>query len=136
MKKIISIFGMLVLLLGSCIEEFDAQLPEGEDNILVVDGSIIGDSLCTFYLSRSAAVGEGNAFKGEMSASVKVVGSDGTEWPGTLEGDGVYQVQVGTLKPGVSYQLQIQSDAVNLYLSSSNTHGNTSVGRFPGGERK
>lgn len=47
MKKIISIVGMLALLLGSCIEEFNAQLPEGEDNILVVDGSIIGDSLCT-----------------------------------------------------------------------------------------
>ena len=109
MKKIISIVGMLALLLGSCIEEFNAQLPEGEDNILVVDGSIIGDSLCTFYLSRSVAVGEGNAFKGEMSASVKVLGSDGTEWPGTLEGEGVYQVQVGTLTPGVSYQLQIQS---------------------------
>lgn len=86
MKKIISIVGMLALLLGSCIEEFNAQLPEGEDNILVVDGSIIGDSLCTFYLSRSVAVGEGNAFKGEMSASVKVLGSDGTEWPGTLRG--------------------------------------------------
>lgn len=120
MKKIISIFGMLVLLLGSCIEEFNAQLPEGEDNILVVDGSIIGDSLCTFYLSRSAAVGEGNAFKGEMSASVKVVGSDGTEWPGTLEGDGVYQVQVGALTPGVSYQLQIQSKGL-IYTSHPQT---------------
>ena len=41
---------MLLCCLGSCVDEFNAQLPESESNLLVVEGNIISDSTCVFNL--------------------------------------------------------------------------------------
>ena len=59
MKHIIATLGCLALLLfSSCVEEFNAQLPESDSNLLIVDGNIISDSTCVFTLSRSFSLNE------------------------------------------------------------------------------
>lgn len=118
MRKVLYFLLVNIMLMTSCIDEFNARLPEGEIDILVVDGSIISDSLCTFYVSRSNALDDENEFHGEPNALVKVKGSDGTEWPAAMEQAGEYKVQVGTLLPEVSYHLEIQSDGLT-YTSAS-----------------
>lgn len=118
MKKIYTIIGILTLMLASCIEEYNAEIPEGEKDILVVDGTIVSESLCTFYVSRSIGfMSFSNTFFGELNASVRVKGSDGTEWSGVMDQIGEYQVAVGKLLPDVSYQLEIEAQGL-VYMST------------------
>lgn len=119
MRRYYAILGILTLLMVSCIEEFNAKLPEGESDILVVDGTIISDSLCTFYISSSNPLEGKNEFNGVDHALVKVVGSDGAEWQAVTGEPGVYTIPVGTLLPEVAYQLQIQTGAFTFSSAAS-----------------
>lgn len=109
MKRIVYLIFLSALMLGACVEEFNAQLPEGEKDILVVDGTIISDSLCTFYVSRTqGGVMGSDSFLGEPLATLKVLGSDGTEWQGKQVRGGEFEVQVGSLLSDVAYHVEVQ----------------------------
>lgn len=127
------------LLMTSCIEDFVADIDEKDEQLLVVEGSIYSNSLCTFYLSSTQKVGgeyywddvglggeygvsrlhapRKNSFN-VYKAEVSVKGSDGTSFPcenNPYHGGYVgvaYQVNVGTLKRGVKYWLQVKLDSL------------------------
>ena len=127
------------LLMTSCIEDFVADIDEKDEQLLVVEGSIYSNSLCTFYLSSTQKVGgeyywddvglggeygvsslhapRKNSFN-VYKAEVSVQGSDGTSFPcekNPYHGGYVgvaYQVNVGTLKRGVKYWLQVKLDSL------------------------
>ena len=127
------------LLMTSCIEDFVPDIDEKDEQLLVVEGSIYSNSLCTFYLSSTQKVGgeyywddvglggeygvsslhapRKNSFN-VYKAEVSVKGSDGTSFPcenNPYHGGYVgvaYQVNVGTLKRGVKYWLQVKLDSL------------------------
>lgn len=103
----------LTLLMHSCVEEFNAQLPESDTNLLVVDGNIISDSTVVFTLSRSLSFNEEwdpNIYN-QVNAEVSVVGSDGSIYKGHSMGLGranEYSVTIGKLNPQEQYHLEIK----------------------------
>ncbi len=117
------------LLMGGCIDEYEANLPSSDETRLVVEGNIRSDMLCTFYLSYSVGLngiigwGEGyvpNIGFASMGAApvvtdarLSVIGEDGTVFPDVNNGlyapSGMYQVEVGTLRPNVRYWLRIET---------------------------
>lgn len=104
---------LLLILLSSCIEHFDAQLPDSQTQLLVVEGTIIGDQDCTFYLSHTFSLNDDDTYLAGhyvSDATVSVKGSDGSIYLGHLTAPGTYQVPVGTLKSDVTYSLQITAD--------------------------
>ena len=120
------------LLITSCIEDFVADIDEKDQQLLVVEGSIYSDSICSFHLSSTQGLHEQSywdiGFGGgydvravQMDFSnvkISVMGSDGTTFPGNYDPNyggyvGVaYQVKVGTLKQGVKYWLQVKLDSL------------------------
>ena len=44
---------MLWLTIGSCVDKFNAHLPESSTRVLIVEGNIISDSTVVFSLSCS-----------------------------------------------------------------------------------
>ena len=117
MRHIYILFAML-LILTACVDEFHADLPDQEANLLVVDGTIIADSLCSFYLSHTLSVNDLDEYVGENGAIVSVEGSDGSNWKATCTGDGEYQVQVGKLSNQATYQLKIELDGRTYHSQS------------------
>lgn len=113
MKKIISFLLLAVMVFTSCVEEYNAELPEGETDLLVVEGTIISDSLCTFHLTKSFSLNDDNyTFPTVNGSAVRVEGSDGTSWSAINSGSGVYQIPVGHLLPDVKYNLVVEADGV------------------------
>ena len=110
---------LTTLLAGSCVEEFNALLPDSEINLLVVDGNIISDSTVVFTLSKSFSLNEETLPDdyNQVKAEVSVVGSDGTTYKGVSEGKGKYSVKIGTLNPQHTYHLEIQCDG-DTYTST------------------
>lgn len=105
------------LLMGGCIDEYEAYLPSSDEKRLVVEGNICSDMMCTFYLTYSLALNETSAYVGFApvitDARLTVIGEDGTVFPdgnnGLYSPSGVYQVEVGTLRPDVRYWLKIET---------------------------
>lgn len=98
---------------ASCIDTFDADLPSSESTYIVVEGSICGDSDCTFTLSKSLPLNPSaqdilNRFI--ANASVKVCGSDNTQYTAHYTWNGIYKVHVGSLNPNQEYWLEILWD--------------------------
>lgn len=113
MKNIIYIcLGLPLLLLAACIETYEAHLDGAGEGCLVVEGNILSDSVCTFYLSRT--VGLDATFLPsdytDVEAEVAVVGSDGSRWNGVKADMGTYEVSVGVLNENVTYSLEIRYD--------------------------
>ena len=121
MKRILHILlnCMLLCCLGSCVDEFNAQLPESESNLLVVEGNIISDSTCVFNLSRSFSLNEEKIPEDydRIAAKVMVIGTDGSQYTATQTGNGAYTIEIGTLSPQHSYHLQIDWEG-NTYTSA------------------
>lgn len=109
LKYIVLSLCCLTVMICSCIEEFNAQLPEGDSNLLVVDGNIISDSTCVFTLTRSFSLNEEGIPEdyNQINADVCVKGSDGSVYTGTSMGNGKYSVKIGTLNPQQTYHVEI-----------------------------
>ena len=83
MKKrtnIIILISLLGFTLSNCIDEFDAEIPDGGVGLLVVEGNIISDSTVVFSLSRTFSLNEDDLPSGynKITADVSVVGEDGS----------------------------------------------------------
>ena len=113
LKYSLALLCCLSLLMHGCVEEFNAQLPDGDTDLLVVDGNIISDSTVIFSLSRSVSFDDVLATDvyDHIDAEVNVVGSDGSIYKGKNLGLGRaddYRVTIGKLNPQVLYHLEIK----------------------------
>jgi hypothetical protein len=100
---------ILGVILSGCIEEYDADIPEDESDILVVEGAICSSKLNTFYLSRTQPVKSDYKTRLVTNAKVSVRGSDGSEYR-TEDNYGFYSCWIGALDPEVEYYLHIEYD--------------------------
>lgn len=118
-NSILIISGWIILFFSSCVEEFNAQLPDSEISLLVVDGNIVSDSTCVFSLSRSFSLNEEGIPEdyNQIKADVYVKGSDGSLYTSTALGKGKYSVEVGKLNPQQTYYLEILWEG-NTYTST------------------
>ena len=98
-----------VFTLSGCIEEFEADIPSEDSDLLVVEGSISASRLNKFILSRTLPVNSSNTPRMVKGAKVSVHGSDGSEYV-AQEADGYYYCEIGDLNPDVGYYLHIVTD--------------------------
>lgn len=117
-KYIVTWICLLWLTIGSCVDKFNAHLPESSTRVLIVEGNIISDSTVVFSLSCSFPLNvEGIPQDyNKIDAEVSVVGSDGSCFNGTSLGDGKYQVVIGSLNKDASYSLKIVYEG-DIYIS-------------------
>ena len=113
MKLKRSIYYVLCLILGvcslsSCIEEFEADLPAEDSEVLVVEGAICSGKLNKFILSRTQAIRSYESPRMVSGANVIVRGSDGSEIV-AHEVDGYYACNIDALSPDVTYYLHIET---------------------------
>ncbi|GHV70687.1 hypothetical protein FACS189420_2840 [Bacteroidia bacterium] len=116
----ISLAISLSLLLGSCVSEFNADLPDSENNILIVDGAIISDSSVIFQLSKSISVNEIMISPEDIDvrANLSIIGSDESQSkPATYLGAGKYEIKIDPLKEDVSYGIRIEYEG-DIYQSA------------------
>lgn len=108
---------LCVALLCSCVDEYNASLPESSQQMLVVEGSIYSDSVCTIRLTHTIGLNQ-NTYGDipvEADAQVEVCGSDGSTYPGKQTVRGSYSIPVGHLEADVRYWLQITTrDGLNF----------------------
>lgn len=96
-------------MLSGCIEEYEADIPAGDSDLLVVEGTICSGTLSKFTLSRTQPVNALNMPLMVVGAKVSVRGSNGTEY--VMEDDqGCYSCTMETLDPDVAYCLHIETD--------------------------
>ncbi len=122
-KVIYSILFSATLLLCSCVSDFNADLPSGTQEILVVDGSIIENTNSIFYLSKSFSLNTVETPRDikDIDAQLFVIGDDGFKSsPATHLGKGAYQINIGELNDNVSYGIQIEYDG-ETYQSTLST---------------
>lgn len=108
-NTILALSSFIAFCTTSCVEEFNAQLPDSETNLLVVDGNIISDTTVVFTLSRSFSLNEEEFPEdyNQIYARVTVKGSDGSSYSGKALGNGKYSVKIGTLNPEHTYHVEI-----------------------------
>lgn len=103
----------------ACVDEYNAELPDEDYQLLVVDGSIYSDSVCVFHLTHTVGLNATNSFVPNIpgmhttfpyvtGAKIAVCGSDGSRFEGMEKyPQGTYEVPVGMLKPNCNYWLSI-----------------------------
>ena len=107
--------------LSGCIEEFEADIPAEDSNLLVVEGTICASGLNRFTLTRTQDINAHN-YQTQMVAGAKVSvrGSDGSEYVAQQSYDGSGYMELGAfgsyscwidaLNPDVEYSLHIEVD--------------------------
>lgn len=108
-------------MVSSCIEEYEADIPAADSDLLVVEGTICSGRMNKFTLTRSQALNSPNAPRIVWGANVSVRGSDGSEYvaeqaDGYYLGNGDYysaahsdySCWIGALNPDVEYYLHIE----------------------------
>lgn len=103
------LFALLLFTLSGCIEEFEADIPAEDTDLLVVEGTIYSGKMSSFILSRTQSVKSSDTPRMEWGAMVSVRGTDGSEYP--VQGSyGSYSCQLGDLNPDVAYYLHIETN--------------------------
>ena len=98
-----------VCTLSGCIEEYEADIPSEDSDLLVVEGSICASQLNKFVLSRTQPVNSSNVPRMVTGAKVIVRGTDGSEYQ-TQAANDYYSCQIGALNPDVEYYLHIETN--------------------------
>ena len=114
MMKLKSLYPVLCLMVGvcmlsGCIEEFEADIPEENIDLLVVEGTICSYQYNQFILSFTQSINSSSKPRMARGAKVSVRGSDGSVFD-TQETDGGYICWIGALVPDVEYHLHIEID--------------------------
>lgn len=117
--KLKTLYFVLSLTIGAtlsgCIEEYEADIPAAESEVLVVEGTICSGQMNTFFLTRTQPV---NSYDWDLAvegATVSVRGSDGSEYT-TMGSAGCYTCWIDRLDPDVEYSLVIKTDG-ETYVS-------------------
>ena len=103
------LLALSLFILSGCIEEFEADIPEEDSSLLVVEGTICSGKMNTFILSRTQPVNSSYTPRVIVGAKVSVRGSDGSEYRAE-ESDGSYACWIESLNPDVAYSLHIETD--------------------------
>ena len=101
---------ILIFIAIGCVTEFKANLPSGDQQILIVEGNIMEDTTVTFQLSTSYSIDSANAPQGifNVDAKITIIGSNGYESaPAISLGKGKYSMDVGALDDNVEYGVKI-----------------------------
>jgi len=108
-KVLAGLFILISLAIG-CVTEFNAKLPSGDEQILIVDGNIMEDTTVIIQLSKSYSM-DSSYIPPEIfniDAQVTLVGSNGYESsPATSLGKGKYALTTGTLDDNTEYGVKI-----------------------------
>ena len=107
-NKILVLSSFLILL--SCVSEFNPDLPAKETDVLIVGGSIVGNTTCTIYLGRNLSVTTGTDRENHYveEGIVTLIDGKGNESsPAVNAGKGAYQLQVGELDENTLYGVKI-----------------------------
>ncbi len=134
-KILFSIFILAVTAIA-CVSEFDAQLPSDDVQVLIVDGTIMENTVVTFHLSKSFSLDltiDQKNLLGSIpekyfvtDAKLTIIGNDndGTivyqSSPAESMGKGIYQIYVGELVNNVKYGIQIEYDGDTYQSEPSN----------------
>lgn len=110
--------------MASCIEEYDLVMEDASNEILVVEGHIVGDTECEFILQRSSCKSE--IYEQEdpnliSNASVYVICSNGQVFGCERRKDHHYYISMGELDPNETYHLQIEIYNEGVYESEPMT---------------
>ena len=103
------LLALSLFILSGCIEEFEADIPEEDSNLLVVEGTICSGKTNTFILSRTQPVNSSYTPRMVVGAKVSVRGSDGSEYRAE-EAGGYYACWIESLNPDAEYSLHIETD--------------------------
>ena len=103
------LLALSLFILSGCIEEFEADIPEEDSNLLVVEGTICSGKMNTFILSRTQPVNSSYTPQTVVGAKVSVRGSDGSEYRAEGTG-GNYVCWIESLNPDAEYSLHIETD--------------------------
>ena len=95
--------------LSGCIEEYNADVPSEDSDLLVVEGSICSSQLNKFILSRTQTLNSPNVPRLVTGATVIVRGTDGSQYQ-TQAANGYYSCEIGDLNPEVGYYLHIETN--------------------------
>ncbi len=117
----IAIYILIFSILTSCIENYDVVMEDTGNEILIVEGQIVGGKECEFILQRSSCkpkdyeqTGPNLITKGVI---LHVICSDGQVF-GVNRCEGArYYVNVGELDPNETYHLRIQIGDEGVYES-------------------
>ena len=103
------LLALSLFILSGCIEEFEADIPEADSSLLVVEGTICSGKTNTFILSRTQPVNSSYTPRMVVGAKVSVRGSDGSEYRAE-EAGGYYACWIESLNPDAEYSLHIETD--------------------------
>ena len=103
------LLALSLFILSGCIEEFEADIPEADSSLLVVEGTICSGKTNTFILSRTQPVNSSYTPRLVVGAKVSVRGSDGSEYRAE-EAGGYYACWIESLNPDAEYSLHIETD--------------------------
>jgi len=120
-SRILIGFFVLSSLFNSCITEFKANLPNTDEIILIVEGSILENSSSVFYLSESFPLSVDNVQSEHYinNATLYIIGSNGFKsQPSINLGNGTYQLSVGKFDSDVEYGIEITYNG-DIYQSAS-----------------
>lgn len=120
MKYSFSVLFMLCFW-ASCVEEYNADLGDSDSNLIIVQGNICSDSICSFSITHSVGLNESTSLNETSvnNATVSVEGSDGSVYTGKYNGNGEYLVPVGKLNSNTKYSLTILWDGVTFTSTPS-----------------
>lgn len=97
-------------IMSSCVEEYNADLPSSENNLLVVDGAILSDTTSTFCLSLSMPINSNEGPKYVNDATIQLKGTDGTCVDALSAGNGEYMIPTPKLSSDAKYNITINYD--------------------------
>ena len=106
--RAISLYLLLIFILGACRERYGLPIEKSLFNSLVVEGNILKGDSTVIKLSRTSAVGEQNLLP-EKGATIRVEGDDNTSVTLFESDSGVYKAAPIDLNPSVHYRLRISS---------------------------
>ena len=96
--------------LQSCIEEFVADLPIEDTNLLVVEGTIVSDEVSQFHISKTIPIDSEISKENIANARLTIIGTDGLNLVVPFSTSRTYSVKVPKLNPEAEYSLQIECE--------------------------
>lgn len=110
-----------MIILSSCIEEYDPIIQAEDENKIVVMGTLTDDTdLHRISISRTSNI-ENPEIKPVTGCSVKIIDDNGTEHIGQDAGDGLYLVSLNLNVSGTSYMIDIITPEGDKIISDYET---------------
>lgn len=107
--------------MSSCVDPYNAELPVSETDVLVIEGTIVSGEQCNFYLSKTMPLNVADISGAMVSnATIRLVGSDGTNVSGSMSEPGTYVINVPQLKASTSYNIEVSYNG-DTYVSEQQT---------------